>query len=92
LELVPLPAFLAQPLNFRIFDNTVNTGQKSGKMETKFSDGTEKDQYVGEVETLLTHGWELDEEKIGLIKTYYFKTYTKCLVREADPHALWSLH
>lgn len=52
-------------------------------MEPNFSDGVDKEKLRREVETLYKTGWELDEEKIGLVKTYPFKTYTKCLVREA---------
>jgi hypothetical protein len=49
-------------------------------MEPNLSAGANTAQLIGEVEALLANGWMLDEEQRGLQKTYYFKTYTKCLV------------
>lgn len=49
-------------------------------MEPKFSAGVDKDQLTGKVEALLRNNWTLDEDRMGLQKTYYFKTYTKCMV------------
>lgn len=51
-------------------------------MPPNISEGQDEGKVVAEADALLVHGWKLDEEQIGLIKTYYFKTYTKALVRE----------
>lgn len=52
-------------------------------MDLNFSAGANPDQLNGEVEALLKDAWELDEERMGLKKTYHFKTYTKCQVERA---------
>ena len=49
-------------------------------MNPKFSPGVDEKRLSGEVDALLKDGWTLDEEQIGLEKTFYFKTYTKCMV------------
>jgi 4a-hydroxytetrahydrobiopterin dehydratase len=51
-------------------------------MDPKFSPGTDEAQSMKEVEALLNANWKLDIEQMGLEKTYYFKAYTKCVVRE----------
>ncbi|KAG5298481.1 pterin-4-alpha-carbinolamine dehydratase [Histoplasma ohiense] len=38
----------------------------------------ETKQLAAETNSLLDSNWSLDEEQMGLQKTYYFKTYTKC--------------
>lgn len=47
---------------------TISAGQDEGKV-------------TADAETLLGKGWKPDEEEMGLQKTYYFKTYTKALVK-----------
>ncbi|KAL1960153.1 hypothetical protein VTO42DRAFT_8696 [Malbranchea cinnamomea] len=47
--------------------------------EPAFSEGSDRQQLMGEVQELLQNGWQLDAERMGLSKLYYFKTYTKCL-------------
>jgi len=49
-------------------------------MQPKFSEGADESQLMTETETLLEGEWKLDEEQMGVEKTYYFKTYTKALV------------
>lgn len=43
----------------------------------------ETKQLAAETNSLLDSNWSLDEELMGLQKTYYFKTYTKCQVSYA---------
>lgn len=51
-------------------------------MEPIFAEGVDREQALPRTQALLDQGqWKLDEERMGLLKTYYFKTYTKCLVR-----------
>lgn len=50
-------------------------------MQPKFSAGADESQLSAETKSLLEDEWALDEEKMGVKKTYYFKTYTKALVR-----------
>ncbi|KAK2796491.1 hypothetical protein FQN50_009536 [Emmonsiellopsis sp. PD_5] len=38
----------------------------------------EREQLAADTRSLLEHGWSLDEEQMGVKKTFYFKTYTKC--------------
>ncbi|KAL2370716.1 hypothetical protein BDBG_04950 [Blastomyces gilchristii SLH14081] len=38
----------------------------------------ETKQLATETNSLLNSNWSLDEEQMGLKKTFYFKTYTKC--------------
>ena len=35
---------------------------------------------LAEAKALLENGWMLDDEEVGVKKTYHFKTYTKALV------------
>ena len=49
-------------------------------MDLKFSVGEDGSKSTAETATLLENGWSLDEGQMGVKKTYYFKTYTKCQV------------
>jgi len=49
-------------------------------MQAKFSEGEDAAKLGAEVETLLNNGWMLEDEQ-KLLKTYYFKTYTKVMVK-----------
>lgn len=50
--------------------------------EPIFAAGVDRDQFLPPTRALLEEGqWTLDEECMGVTKTFYFKTYTKCLVR-----------
>ena len=50
-------------------------------MQPKFSQGEDENKVGAELKALLGNGWALDADQIQLEKTYYFKTYTKVLVR-----------
>ena len=50
-------------------------------MSPQFSSGADERKLSEELDALLKEGWTLDEEQMGLKKTFYFKTYTKVLVR-----------
>lgn len=49
-------------------------------MEPRFSSGADVEQLTEELNGLLEKKWVLDEEQMGIKKTFYFRTYTKCLV------------
>lgn len=46
----------------------------------KFARGMNKGQLQPELNSLLEQGWALDEDGMGVKKTYYFKTYFKAVV------------
>lgn len=47
-----------------------------------FAENANPEQLSAPLQSLLEEKqWTLDEEGMGVAKTYYFKTYTKCLVR-----------
>lgn len=51
-------------------------------MEPRFSSGVaDEAQLTRELNALLAEKWTLDEERMGVKKMFYFKTYTKCLVK-----------
>jgi hypothetical protein len=45
-----------------------------------YAQGEEENKLNPELNKLFESGWELDENKMGIKKTYHFKTYTKVLV------------
>ncbi|KKZ58441.1 hypothetical protein EMCG_00931 [[Emmonsia] crescens] len=49
-------------------------------IQPKYASATpdETKQLVTETNSLLNSNWSLDEEQMGVKKTFYFKTYTKC--------------
>ena len=49
-------------------------------MHPKVSEGQDESKVSAEAKSLHESGWEFDDEKMGLMKTYNFKTYTKALV------------
>lgn len=49
-------------------------------MHPKLSEGQEESRVIAEAKALLENGWILDDEEVGVKKTYYFKTYIKALV------------
>lgn len=49
-------------------------------MQPKITEGQDESKVMAEAKALLDSGWTLDEEEMGVKKTYYFKTYTKALV------------
>jgi hypothetical protein len=50
-------------------------------MSAVFSAGEDEAKMKEELQSLQETGWILDEDYMGIKKTYYFKTYTKVLVR-----------
>jgi len=50
-------------------------------MQPKVSEGQDKSKVFTETNALLEGGWILDDEEMGVKRTFYFKTYTKALVR-----------
>lgn len=73
------------PLQFRIPHNLANfTTSKQALvnsiMQPKFSENQDGGKVMAELDVLVENGWKLDEEQIGVQKTYHFKNYTKVLV------------
>jgi 4a-hydroxytetrahydrobiopterin dehydratase len=61
-------------------------------MQLKFSKGQDESKVTADVNALVESGWELDEEQIGVQKTYHFKTYTKVMVGDStNYHGLSNL-
>ena len=55
-------------------------------MQLKLSEGQDESKVTAEVTALVESGWNLDEEQIGVRKTYHFKTYTKVMVSGSTSH------
>ena len=55
-------------------------------MHLKLSEGQEESKVTAEVTALVESGWGLDEEQLGVRKTYHFKTYTKIMVSGSTSH------
>ena len=49
-------------------------------MQPKISEGQDESRVIAEAKALHENGWRLDDEEMGVKKTYHFKTYTKALV------------
>ncbi len=49
-------------------------------MQPKLSEGQDEQTLIAEANALAEKGWDLDDQKMGVQKTYHFKTYTKALV------------
>ena len=49
-------------------------------MQPKISEGQDENKLIAEAKALVENGWTLDDEEMGVKKTYHFKTYTKALV------------
>jgi hypothetical protein len=49
-------------------------------MQPKFSEGQDETKVKEGLDALVKDGWELDEDQIGVRKTYNLKTYTKVMV------------
>jgi hypothetical protein len=53
----------------------------SARMEPVVAEGSNQEPLLAQTRALIDQeSWALDEDRMGVIKTYYFKTYTKCLV------------
>lgn len=53
----------------------------SSAIRPAIAKGEDEAKVKGEIERLLESEWRLNEEQSQLEKTYYFKAYTKVLVR-----------
>ncbi|EEH20713.1 hypothetical protein PABG_02944 [Paracoccidioides brasiliensis Pb03] len=53
---------------------------KTSTVQPKYASSTpeELSQLAADTKSLLGSNWTLDGEKMGVTKTFYFKTYTKC--------------
>lgn len=49
-------------------------------MQPKIAEGDDGNSLRQELSRLVESGWQLDEEGVGVRKTYHLKTYTKVLV------------
>jgi hypothetical protein len=48
--------------------------------EPQFADGIDPERLRPSLNALQSNGWTLDEDKIGIKKTFYFKSYFKAVV------------
>ncbi|KAL8817826.1 MAG: hypothetical protein Q9223_003418 [Gallowayella weberi] len=60
-------------------------------MQPKMAEGQNEKELTEELSTLLERGWQLDEELVGVRKTYHLKTYTKVL-RSGSLTVHWTTH
>ncbi|GAM88363.1 hypothetical protein ANO11243_063960 [Dothideomycetidae sp. 11243] len=56
---------------------------KVGEEEIHFAAGVDAAAMRPRLESLLEHGWSLDETKSGLRRAFWFRNYTKCLPFES---------
>lgn len=49
-------------------------------MQPRYATGEDEPVVQRGVESLMGQGWGLDEEGMGMKKTYYFKSYFKAIV------------
>jgi hypothetical protein len=59
---------------------TSNQMSNSSIMQPKFSEGQDEAKVMEETRALIKNGWDLDDDGMGIRKTYHFKNYTKALV------------
>lgn len=52
---------------------------KTAVMSSKLSEGSDARQIETELSPLLHNGWQVDREKMGVEKTFFFKNYSKCM-------------
>ena len=50
-------------------------------MPPSICEGQDAHKVMTEAEALLERGWKIDDDEMGVEKRYYFKTYSKALVR-----------
>lgn len=51
----------------------------------RFAEGEDTEQVTAGLNSLRQRGWQLDNEGIGITKTFYFKTYFKAVVCMPNP-------
>lgn len=54
--------------------------QRWVNFSSNVGDEGKKNELIDQLNGLLGNGWVLDENRVGVKKTFYFKTYTKALV------------
>ncbi|RJE17864.1 hypothetical protein PHISCL_09798 [Aspergillus sclerotialis] len=59
---------------------STSTPNSTSTIEPRFSAGEDVSTVQRALESLITKGWGLDEEKMGVKKTFYFKSYFKTVV------------
>ena len=76
--ITPLSIFRTRPG----LTNCIASKQQSisSIMQPKISEGQDESRLIAEAKALRENGWRLDDEAMGVKKTYHFKTYTKALV------------
>ncbi|PGH08402.1 hypothetical protein GX51_01229 [Blastomyces parvus] len=68
--------YLLRPRHFSMASPNLGNPPMQPKFAATLPDETK--QLATETNSLLNSNWTLDEEQMGLKKTFYFKTYTKC--------------
>lgn len=51
----------------------------------RFAEGEDTEHVTAGLNSLRQRGWQLDNEGIGITKTFYFKTYFKAVVCMPNP-------
>ena len=93
--LPPMRSHLITPLSVfqtrQVLTNFTTSKRISAvsSMQPKLSEGQDESKVMAEAKALLENGWTLDDEEVGVRKTYHFKTYTKALVFGVSG-AFWS--
>lgn len=64
----------------RLVNIPVRRSLSDSAMQLNIADGEDRDKLTREFSTLFENGWQLDEDNVGVRKTYHLKTYTKVLV------------
>ena len=84
--LPPMRSHSATPLSIfrtrQVVTNFTTSKQISNisSMQPKLSERQDESSVMAEAKALLENGWIMDDEEVGVKKTYHFKTYTKALV------------
>ncbi|KAF4266008.1 hypothetical protein KXX33_000213 [Aspergillus fumigatus] len=61
-------------------EQELEQGQEPEKPQVQISQGEDAEQVQGGLERLLENGWVLDGERMGIKKTFYFRSYFKAVV------------
>ncbi|KAK9639353.1 hypothetical protein V6Z98_000576 [Aspergillus fumigatus] len=60
-------------------EQELEQGQEPEKPQVQISQGEDAEQVQGGLERLLENGWVLDGERMGIKKTFYFRSYFKAV-------------
>ena len=52
-------------------------------LRPRFSEGQDESTMMAELKKLVKNGWKLDENEMGVQKTYHLKNYTKVTVGDS---------